>query len=225
MTSPAGAFYSTEDADSEGVEGKFYVWDLAEIRAVLGPDRAATFAAVYDVAEGGNWEHRTILNLPEPIAAVAKRLARDRGEPRRGTGREPRQAVRGPRAADPPRQGHEGPHLVERPDARRAGRGLDRPRRARAMPPRPSRAAGFLLGHHADRRRPAAPDLQGRPGQAQRLPRRLRQPDRRPDAAVRGDRRRPLDRGGAGADRRHGRRVRRRRPRAASSTSGRATRP
>ena len=77
MTSPEGAFYSTEDADSEGVEGKFYVWDLAEIRQILGPDTASTFAAVYDVSEGGNWEGKNILNLPEPIAAVAKRLARD----------------------------------------------------------------------------------------------------------------------------------------------------
>ena len=77
MTGPEGAFYATEDADSEGVEGKFYVWTLAEIREVLGPDRAATFAAVYDVSEGGNWEHKSILNLPEPIPAVAKRLARD----------------------------------------------------------------------------------------------------------------------------------------------------
>ncbi len=77
MTSPEGPFYATEDADSEGVEGKFYVWDLAEIRQILGADRATTFAAVYDVADGGNWEHHTILNLPEPITAVAKRLARD----------------------------------------------------------------------------------------------------------------------------------------------------
>ena len=77
MTSPEGAFHSTEDADSEGVEGKFYVWDLAEIRQILGPDRASTFAAVYDVSEGGNWEGKNILNLPEPIATVASRLARD----------------------------------------------------------------------------------------------------------------------------------------------------
>ena len=77
MTSPEGAFYSTEDADSEGVEGKFYVWDLDEIRQILGPDKATTFAAVYEVSEGGNWEHKNILNLPESIEAVAKRLARD----------------------------------------------------------------------------------------------------------------------------------------------------
>jgi len=77
MTGPEGAFYATEDADSEGVEGKFYVWTLVEITEILGADRAKTFAAVYDVAEGGNWEHKTILNLAEPIPAVAKRLARD----------------------------------------------------------------------------------------------------------------------------------------------------
>ena len=77
MTGPEGAFYAAEDADSEGVEGNFYAWPLDEIRDVLGPDRAATFAAAYDVTEGGNWEGRNILNLPEPIPAVARRLARD----------------------------------------------------------------------------------------------------------------------------------------------------
>ena len=56
LTSPDGAFYSAEDADSEGVEGKFYVWTRAEIEAVLG-DRAAAFGAAYGVTEEGNWEH------------------------------------------------------------------------------------------------------------------------------------------------------------------------
>ena len=64
MTGPEGAFYATEDADSEGVEGKFYVWDLAEIRAILGADRAATFAAVYDVAEGGTGSTRRSSTSP-----------------------------------------------------------------------------------------------------------------------------------------------------------------
>ena len=44
MTGPEGAFYSAEDADSEGVEGKFSVWDLAEVRELLGPDRGARSA-------------------------------------------------------------------------------------------------------------------------------------------------------------------------------------
>ena len=72
-----GRFTPPRMPTRKGSRGKFYVWDLAEIRALLGPDRAATFAAVYDVSEGGNWEHKNILNLPEPISAVAKRLARD----------------------------------------------------------------------------------------------------------------------------------------------------
>ena len=77
MTSPEGGFYSTEDADSEGEEGKYYVWTLDEIREVLGPDRAPAFAAAYDISPGGNWEGHTILNRPKPLAEVAKELGRD----------------------------------------------------------------------------------------------------------------------------------------------------
>jgi uncharacterized protein YyaL (SSP411 family) len=75
MTDPAGGFWSAEDADSEGEEGKFYVWTPDEIRAVLGPDEADLFCAAYDVTARGNFEGRSILNLPRPLAAVA----RDRG--------------------------------------------------------------------------------------------------------------------------------------------------
>ncbi|HMB04801.1 MAG TPA: thioredoxin domain-containing protein, partial [Isosphaeraceae bacterium] len=77
MTSPEGGIYSTEDADSEGQEGKYYVWTLVEVKGALGPDRAKTFAYVYDVTEGGNWEHKNILNLPKPIATSAKLLGKD----------------------------------------------------------------------------------------------------------------------------------------------------
>jgi uncharacterized protein len=80
MTDPDGAFYSTEDADSEGVEGKFYVWTLAEINEVLGADRAKTFTYVYDVTPSGNWEHQNILNLPKTIAQSARMLGRDEDE-------------------------------------------------------------------------------------------------------------------------------------------------
>jgi uncharacterized protein len=55
-----GGFYSAYDADSEGVEGKFYVWEKAEIEQILGED-APLFCAFYDVTEGGNWEEHTIL--------------------------------------------------------------------------------------------------------------------------------------------------------------------
>jgi uncharacterized protein len=77
MTSPEGGFYATEDADSEGVEGKYYVWTLAEVEAVLGPERSKAFAYVYDVTKQGNWEEQNILNLPKPIGQAAKILGRD----------------------------------------------------------------------------------------------------------------------------------------------------
>jgi uncharacterized protein YyaL (SSP411 family) len=70
MKSPEGAYYSALDADSEGVEGKFYVWDKSEIDAVLGPE-AALFNAYYGVTEQGNWEHKNILNRHNFIDAFA----------------------------------------------------------------------------------------------------------------------------------------------------------
>ncbi len=77
LTAPEGGFYSTEDADSEGVEGKYYVWSLDEVRSLLGDEKAETFAKVYDVTEHGNWEHASILNLPRPISEAASALGRD----------------------------------------------------------------------------------------------------------------------------------------------------
>ena len=83
MTSPEGGIYATEDADSEGEEGKFAVWTLAEVNEVLGAERAKTFAYVYDVTPAGNWEGKNILNLPKTIAQAAKLLGRDEAELRR----------------------------------------------------------------------------------------------------------------------------------------------
>ncbi|MCH9807102.1 MAG: thioredoxin domain-containing protein [Alphaproteobacteria bacterium] len=62
MIAEGGAFAASLDADSEGVEGKFYVWSPAELIEVLGPEDAALFAATYDVTQGGNWEGHNILN-------------------------------------------------------------------------------------------------------------------------------------------------------------------
>lgn len=62
MVTAEGAFAASLDADSEGVEGKFYVWNLDEIRAVLGAD-TTVFAAAYDISPHGNWEETNIPNL------------------------------------------------------------------------------------------------------------------------------------------------------------------
>ncbi len=62
MTTGEGAFCASLDADSEGEEGKFYVWSVPEIEAVLGKDDAAFFAAHYDASPGGNFEGQNILN-------------------------------------------------------------------------------------------------------------------------------------------------------------------
>ena len=60
MTSSEGGFYSAYDADSEGVEGKFYVWTKQEIKEILGSD-ADIFCLYFDVTDGGNWEGNSIL--------------------------------------------------------------------------------------------------------------------------------------------------------------------
>jgi len=65
LLSPEGLFCSTEDADSEGVEGKFYVWSKEEIDKILTPEVARIFNKVYNVSEGGNWEHQNILHRTE----------------------------------------------------------------------------------------------------------------------------------------------------------------
>ncbi|RPH82040.1 MAG: DUF255 domain-containing protein [Nitrospiraceae bacterium] len=75
MTDPAGGFYSATDADSEGVEGKFFVWTPAEIQTVLqNAEDTRRFCACYDITDQGNWEHRSIPNRLRPIEAVAKEL-------------------------------------------------------------------------------------------------------------------------------------------------------
>jgi len=61
MTAEGGGFAATLDADSEGEEGRFYVWSRDEIDRLLGGD-APRFREIYDVREGGNWEGKTILN-------------------------------------------------------------------------------------------------------------------------------------------------------------------
>lgn len=70
MRHPNGGFYSSEDADSEGQEGLFYTWTPDELVAVLGRERADTFAKAYGVTQQGNFEGRSIVHLPRSLAAT-----------------------------------------------------------------------------------------------------------------------------------------------------------
>jgi len=75
MTSPEGGFYSSWDADSEGVEGRFYVWSLQEVRQLFDEETTRQLSAYFDITAGGNWEGTNILNTPRPLQAVARELA------------------------------------------------------------------------------------------------------------------------------------------------------
>ncbi|MGH2375357.1 MAG: thioredoxin domain-containing protein [bacterium] len=70
MTDPAGGFYSSQDADSEGEEGKFFVWTVEEIREVLGDD-AALFSEAYGVTDRGNFDGKNILYVAKDPQSLA----------------------------------------------------------------------------------------------------------------------------------------------------------
>ena len=74
MTHPNGGFYSTQDADSEGEEGKFFLWTPEEVKDILGDPAGEIFCAAYDVKPGGNFESKSILNIPQPFNQVARKL-------------------------------------------------------------------------------------------------------------------------------------------------------
>src|SRR5439155_12111333 len=71
MTAPNGGFYSTQDADSEGEEGKFFTWTSDEIKAALPPDDAILFMHVYDVSAEGNFEGKNILHVAQDLQSLA----------------------------------------------------------------------------------------------------------------------------------------------------------
>ena len=71
MTDPAGGFYSTQDADSEGHEGKFFVWDKKEIETALGETAASRFSDYYNITESGNFEGKNIPNVTRSLEDVA----------------------------------------------------------------------------------------------------------------------------------------------------------
>jgi hypothetical protein len=63
LAGPEGSFLSAEDADSEGVEGKFYAWEQEEIMSLLGPEQGILFCEAYNISEKGNFEGQNIPNL------------------------------------------------------------------------------------------------------------------------------------------------------------------
>ena len=71
MTSPSAGFYSTQDADSEGEEGKFFIWTPQEIEAILGPEQGALVAGYFGVTEAGNFEGKNILHVPKEADSFA----------------------------------------------------------------------------------------------------------------------------------------------------------
>src|SRR5204863_6254757 len=73
MTSPEGGFYSTQDADSEGHEGKFFVWDIEEVRSLLSEKDAEIFCDYYDISPAGNFEGKNIPNVVRSLDEVAKK--------------------------------------------------------------------------------------------------------------------------------------------------------
>jgi uncharacterized protein YyaL (SSP411 family) len=77
MTHADGGFYSTQDADSEGEEGKFFLWTPNEVKALLGDTEGEIFCKAYDVTLQGNFEGKSILNIPIPFDQLAETLEMD----------------------------------------------------------------------------------------------------------------------------------------------------
>ncbi|HEX2781432.1 MAG TPA: thioredoxin domain-containing protein, partial [Gemmatimonadaceae bacterium] len=86
MRAAGGGFYSSLDADSEGVEGKFYVWSEEEIRRLAGAD-AELAIAYWGVTPGGNFEGENILHVPAPLSVVARRAHLDEATTREAIAR------------------------------------------------------------------------------------------------------------------------------------------
>lgn len=72
MTAPEGGFYSAQDADSDGIEGKYYVFEPQEITALLGEETGSAFQAYYDISAQGNFEGKSIPNLLENVSPDGK---------------------------------------------------------------------------------------------------------------------------------------------------------
>ncbi len=80
MQFPEGGFYSTQDADSEGEEGKFFTWTPEEVTAVIGEEAGRIFCRYYDVSPNGNFEGKNILHTDLPLEGVAREFDQGREE-------------------------------------------------------------------------------------------------------------------------------------------------
>lgn len=81
MRSPEGGFYAAQDADSEGEEGKFFVWDLSDLKRILTADEARVIQLRYGVSEGGNFEHgKTVLHLAESLEEIGRQTKKSASE-------------------------------------------------------------------------------------------------------------------------------------------------
>ena len=182
MTGEHGGFFSATDADSEGEEGKFFVWSPQEIEAVLGSEDAALFNAFFGVTQRGNFEGKNILNISVKAADFAERqgipLERlvdviNRGKEALRLAREEREH---PLLDDKALASWNG--LMLRAFAE-AGAALERQDYLDAA----ARNACLPAGRTAARRE-AAPFLPGWAGEAARIPGRLLLRGRRPAVAV-----------------------------------------
>ncbi len=203
LTTDDGAFASSQDADTDGIEGLSFTWRAPEVRDVLG-DAAPLFEAAYGLTDEGNWEGVTVLSrvasdtdlagrfglrvadVPGLLAdARARLLARraDRPQPARD---------------DKALAAWNGLAIAALADAAHAtGRGGSG--RRGPLSGRGAAGRGHDRGRPARRGRDAGPIVEGRPCHRQRRPRGSRVPGRGPAGPVRGDRRRALVRDRAGA--------------------------
>ncbi|MEZ4582101.1 MAG: hypothetical protein R3A10_10775 [Caldilineaceae bacterium] len=204
MTASDGGFYSTQDADSEGEEGKFFVWTPQEIEAVLGPQMYAIFEDYYDVSTRGNFEGKSILNV---VKTVEEWWPRAFPSPR-PTWSRPWPSHR--QALFDEREQRVKPGRDEKILTEWNGLMIHALAECGAVPAtgtrrRLRRRRGHVhLGQHAPARRASLPQLQGRPLSAlNAFHRRLRGPGARLIALLRNHVRTPLAGRGREPDRAH----------------------
>ena len=194
MTHASGGFFSAQDADSEGVEGKFFVWSAEEIATALDdPEMARVALAYWGVDRGPNFEGHSILFVPREPSEVAEDLGLSEARLEELVAARPRAALRacgtsGCTLGSTTRSSPRGTASPSRP-SRRPAASLGRADYIAAA----VRNAAFIVTQMKDGGE-AAPLVEGRPGQDQGLSRGLRHGGRGPPRPLRGDVRPPLAR-------------------------------